>query len=60
MHVPCLSRYTVLWQAVPYPRYSPPAESESEAVYRLAAVEPGLCFTPPPAQPGDTWDMEPH
>ena len=53
-------RYIGLWQAVPYPRYSPPAESESEAVYRLAAVEPGLCFTPPPAQPGDTWDMEPH
>ena len=57
-----------LWQAVPYPRYSPPAEAESEAVYRLAAVEPGLglglgaggCFTPPPAQPGDTWDMEPN
>ena len=57
-----------MWQAVPYPRYSPPAEAESEAVYRLAAVEPGLglgrgaggCFTPPPAQPGDTWDMEPN
>ena len=45
-----------LWQAVPYPRYSPPAEAESEAVYRLAAVEPGLglgrCQPPPTWQGG--------